>query len=112
MTTDNFTPVVTRTIERGQWQYSVSTQIDGEPVNVTLPVGNWGYGEVIAAIIRSRYTDDEVQAIAINMQCIMANCCNCDDDKKAEYQQEYLALTEWRNKAKVAARAVIEAWSE
>ncbi len=61
------------------------------------------YGELIAAIIRKRYTDSDVTAIFLNY----INRDEVSAEKSQEYIAEYEALQQWRIEAKrIAAEAI------
>lgn len=57
-----------------------------------------GYGEIVTAIIRARYTADQVEAIVLN-----------HGDGNADHEAEYDALQAWRAEAKRVAKIVLGA---
>ena len=59
---------------------------------VTLPVAVWNYGAIVSALIRSRYSQSEVEAIMRNLL-----------GKKMDAADEFEALTEWCNQCKTRA---------
>ena len=59
---------------------------------VTLPVAVWDYGAIVSALIRSRYSESEVEAIVQNL---LNNTMDAED--------EFEALTVWRNQCKTRA---------
>ena len=59
---------------------------------VTLPVAVWNYGAIVSALIRSRYSESEVEAIMRNLL-----------GKKMYAADEFEALTEWCNQCKTRA---------
>ena len=54
------------------------------------------YGKVVSALIREKYSADEVEAIVLN-----------HGDGDAEHDAEYKALQEWRSHAKEVAKQVL-----
>lgn len=54
------------------------------------------YPSIVSAIIRSRYSSDEVEAIVLN-----------HGDGNKDHEKEYVALQEWRSEAKRIAKIVI-----
>ena len=54
-----------------------------------------GYGEIVTAIIRARYTADQVEAIVLN------------GSDTPDHEAEYTALQEWRAEAKRVAKQVL-----
>ena len=59
---------------------------------VTLPVAVWDYDAIVSALIRSRYSQSEVEAIMRNLL-----------GKKMDAADEFEALTEWCNQCKTRA---------
>lgn len=56
----------------------------------------FGYAGIVSAIVRSRYSADEVEAIVLN-----------HGDGDAEHEAEYAGLQEWRKHAKEIAKGVV-----
>ena len=51
----------------GQPQYIIYYQLgDGEPVQVPLPAGDWNKSVIIDRLVRSKYSQDMVEAIVNN----------------------------------------------
>lgn len=75
------------------WRYK-SVRV-GEPLT---------YEAVIRAIVRSRYTADEVEAILLNAQLSAAR----SGEKAPEYQRELDVLQAWRAEAKQVAEQVMK----
>lgn len=61
------------------------------------PLKEADYGPLVAAIVRSRYSSDDVEAIVMNYTA----------DKSDEHQLEFNQLQTWRQVAKEAAREAI-----
>ena len=61
------------------------------------PLSENDYHHLVAAIIRSRYSADDVEAIQLNYL----------NDKNGEHVEEWNDLQKWREKAKSAAREAI-----
>ena len=98
---------VTRTRFGGQWEYhfNYNVQQDGDEyrwLSAVTPAGMWDKGAVIRAIIRQRYTADDVEAINCNI-------LNAPTDETR--MAEYLELQRWRTMAKQCAKEAI-AWGE
>lgn len=65
------------------------------------------YGTIIRAIVRSRYSADEVEAILLNAQLSVAEA----GEKLEEYRRELNKLQAWRVEAKQIADQVMAAVS-
>lgn len=63
------------------------------------------YSAIIRAIVRSRYSSDEVEAILLNAQLSK----NAAGDKYPDYRIELAELQAWRNEAKQIAGQVLAA---
>lgn len=61
---------------------------------VIVKLGNWNYSGIVSAIVRSRYSQDDVEAIILNA-----------GDK--EHMAKYEELQEWRKFAKQLAKSVL-----
>ena len=75
----------------GRFVVSVKVGMGSEDM-VTLPVAVWNYGSIVSALIRSRYSQSEVEAIMRNLL-----------GKKMDAADEFEALTEWCNQCKTRA---------
>lgn len=79
------------TYDCGRFVASVKVGIGSECM-VTLPVAVWDYDAIVSALIRSRYSQSEVEAIMRNLL-----------GKKMDAENEFEALTEWCNQCKTRA---------
>ena len=61
---------------------------------VVVKLGNWNYSGIVSAIVRSRYSQDDVEAIILNA---------VDKEHMAKYEE----LQEWRKFAKQLAKSVL-----
>ena len=74
-------------------RFVVSVKVEaGSNDFVTLPIAVWNYGAIVSALIRSRYSQSEVEAIMRNLL-----------GKKIDAADEFEALTEWCNQCKTRA---------
>lgn len=79
------------TYDCGRFVVSVKVGMGSDRM-VTLPVAVWNYGAIVTALIRSRYSEDKVEAIVQNL---LNNTMDAED--------EFEALTEWRKQCKTRA---------
>lgn len=79
------------TYDCGRFVASVKVGMGSDRM-VTLPVAVWDYGAIVSALIRSRYSESEVEAIVQNL---LNNTMDAED--------EFEALTVWRNQCKTRA---------
>ena len=79
------------TYDCGRFVASVKVGMGSERM-VTLPVAVWDYDSIVSALIRSRYSQSEVEAIMRNLL-----------GKKMDAADEFEALTEWCNQCKTRA---------
>ena len=79
------------TYDCGRFVASVKVGMGSDRM-VTLPVAVWNYGAIVSALIRSRYSQSEVEAIMRNLL-----------GKKMDAENEFEALTEWCNQCKTRA---------
>ena len=79
------------TYDCGRFVASVKVGMGSDRM-VTLPVAVWNYGAIVSALIRSRYSQSEVEAIMRNLL-----------GKKMDAADEFEALNTWCNKCKTRA---------
>ncbi len=92
---------------QGQCSYTCNIEIEAceegyKWVEVSLPNGVWNRSAIISAIIRLRYSADDVEAIVNNV---------LSDPLDEARMAEYKALQLWRRKAKEYATELM-AWAE
>lgn len=63
--------------------------------SVRTPIGA-DYPTIVSSIIRTRYSEDQVEAIILN-----------HDDGDPDHEQEYIDLQAWRKEAKRIAKEVL-----
>lgn len=61
------------------------------------PLSEEDYGKIVSAIVRFKYSADDVEAIQLNYL----------ESKTTEHKNEFAKLKEWRAKAKAVARKVV-----
>ena len=89
----------------------------------SLSIGNgrWGYNGIVEAIIREKYTNDQMEAITNNVNVIVAEFFNtlvtdglADSIKyllssvKSENMENFRDMQEWRALAKREARSILK----
>ena len=79
------------TYDCGRFVASVKVGMGSDRM-VTLPVSVWNYGAIVSALIRSRYSQSEVEAIMRNLL-----------GKKMDAENEFEALNTWCNQCKTRA---------
>lgn len=62
------------------------------------PLCNDDYGKIVSAIVRFKYSADEVEAIQLNYM----------ESKTTEHKDEFAMLKDWRAFAKAKAKEVLE----
>ena len=75
----------------GRFVVSVKVEVGSEDM-VTLPVAVWNYGAIVSALIRHKYSENEVEAIMRNLL-----------GKKMDAENEFEALNTWCNQCKTRA---------
>ena len=89
-----------------------SEDIDGKTVisyrSLYVQVKSISYADVISAIIQSRYTSSDIEAIMLNNIAAIGNTETLTTEKRSEYIGEYMELQAWRAHAKEVAHEVCE----
>lgn len=75
----------------GRFVVSVRVGMGSEDM-VTLPVAVWDYASIVNALIRSRYSENDVEAIVQNLL-----------NETMDAEDEFETLTAWRNQCKTRA---------
>lgn len=75
----------------GRPQMTIKVGMGSEDM-VTLPVAVWNYGAIVSALIRHKYSENEVEAIMRNLL-----------GKKMDAENEFEALNTWCNQCKTRA---------
>ena len=96
----DFTPA-TPVLEDGE--EAPDDLFDCESVDTT----DRSYGGIVSAIINDRYSQDRVQAILANYQNAIDPESTIEQDKRAEYLQEYHEFQDYREHAKTVARLAV-----
>lgn len=92
--------------EAGEKKPKTVKQLKYESIDV---VGGRAYPDIVSAIVRDRYSDNEIQAILANYAEVnnTASVLILTPEKKEEYLQEYADFQQWRAHAKEIAHVVI-----
>ena len=99
---------VSRENFHGDWVYTIRPDVMPHEElgfvwnEFTFEQGVWGYGAIVAALIRLRYSSDRVEAIINNV---------LSDPLDESMMAEYKALQEWRKRAKEYATELM-AWAD
>ena len=89
---------------------------------VIVPMGKWKYDEVVSAIIRDKYREDEMEAITNNLAAVNAMFFQTlvsegiveaiqylRDSYKSEDTERFKEMQEWRALAKKEAKSIFNA---
>lgn len=89
-----------------------SEDTEGKPVtnyrSLYVQVTVLNYSDLVAAIIQSRYSESDIEAIILNNMAAIGNTETLTTEKRAEYIGEYMGLQAWRAHAKEVAHEVCE----
>ena len=89
-----------------------SEDTEGKPVtnyrSLYVQVTALNYNDLVAAIIQSRYTSSDIEAIMLNNMAAIGSTETLTTEKRAEYVEEYTQLQAWRAHAKEVAHEVCE----
>lgn len=88
---------------------------NGQPIDVSLPIGVWEKSNIISNLVRSKYSQDSVEALVNNHLLLLAEW----QDKIFEGENpgkledpEYDELQEWRKLCKQWANEALEKFPE
>lgn len=89
---------------------ALNEEKDGQTVtsyrSLYVQVTSLTYDQLVAAIIQSRYSPNDIEAIMLNNMAAIGSTETLTTEKRAEYVEEYTKLQAWRAHAKEVASEV------
>lgn len=74
---------------------------------ITLPTAVWNYGAIVSALIRHKYSENEVEAIVSNSLMLMQNPSSVSEEESNEKMNEFNEFQEYREKCKARAKELL-----
>ena len=74
---------------------------------ITLPVAVWNYGAIVSALIRHKYSENEVEAIVSNSLMLIQNPSSVSEEESNEKLNEFNKFQEYREKCKARAKELL-----
>ena len=96
--------IVTRVLGRARATIKVG---NGSAEMLELPVGVWNYGAIVSALVRSKYSEDEVEAIINNNIALIAMPSAVSDEEGEQKLSEFQEMQQWREKCKARAKELL-----
>lgn len=94
-------------------RFVVTVKVDmGSEDMVTLPVAVWNYGAIVSALIRHKYSENEVEAIVSNSLMLMQNPSSVSEEDSNEKMNEFNEFQEYREKCKARAKELLSIGEE
>lgn len=94
------------TYDCGRFVVSVKVGMGSEDM-VTLPVAVWNYGAIVSALIRHKYSENEVEAIVSNCIMLMQNPSSVSEEESNEKMNEFNEFQEYREMCKSRAKELL-----
>ena len=79
---------------------------------ITLPTAVWNYGTIVSALIRYKYSENEVEAIVSNCIMLMQNPSSVSEEESNEKLNEFNEFQECREKCKARAKELLSIGEE
>ena len=79
---------------------------------VTLPIAVWNYGDIVSALIRHKYSENEIEAIISNSLMLMQNPSSVSEEESNEKLNEFNEFQEYREKCKARAKELLSIGEE
>ena len=95
----------------GRFVASVKVGMGSDHI-VTLPVAVWNYGAIVSALIRYKYSENEVEAIISNSIMLMQNPSSVSEEDSNEKMNEFNVFQEYREKCKARAKELLSIGEE
>lgn len=94
----------------GRKRVTIRVERDGDST-VELETGVWNYGAIVSALVRAKYSADDIEAITNNNIALLTMPSAVSSAESEENREEKLAefrkMQEWRSKCKERARELI-----
>lgn len=94
----------------GRKKVTIRVERDGDST-VELETGVWNYGAIVSALVRAKYSADDIEAITNNNIALLTMPSEVSSAASEEDREEKLAefrkMQEWRSKCKERARELI-----
>lgn len=94
----------------GRKRVTIRVERDGDST-VELETGVWNYGAIVSALVRTKYSADDIEAITNNNIALLTMPSAVSSAESEEDREEKLAefrkMQEWRSKCKERARELI-----
>lgn len=74
---------------------------------IDLPTAVWNYGAIVSALIRHKYSENEVEAIVSNCILLMQNPSSVSEEDYKEKMNEFNEFQEYREKCKARAKELL-----
>lgn len=74
---------------------------------ITLETGVWNYGAIVAALVRTKYSENDMEAIVNNNIALIAMPSAVSDEDGQQKLSEFQQMQEWRDKCKVRAKELM-----
>ena len=94
-------------------RFVVSVKVEaGSNDFVTLPIAVQNYGAISTALIRHKYSENEVEAIVSNYLMLMQNPSSVSEEESNEKLNEFNVFQEYREKCKARAKELLSIGEE
>ena len=79
---------------------------------IALPTAVWNYGAIVSALIRHKYSENEIEAIVSNSLMLMHNPSSVSEEESNEKLNEFNVFQEYREKCKARAKELLSIGEE
>lgn len=79
---------------------------------IELPTAVWNYGAIVSALIRHKYSENEVEAIVSNCIMLMQNPSWVSEEESNEKMNEFNEFQKYREKCKARAKELLSIGEE
>lgn len=93
--------------ELGRKKITFRVGLEDSDRNITLPAAVWNYGALVSALVRTKYSESDVEAILSNSLLLLSGASTVSEDESTEKSTEYNEFQEWREKCKTRAKELM-----
>lgn len=79
---------------------------------IQMDIGVWNYGAIVSALIRYKYSGNEVEAIISNSLMLIQNPSSVSEEESNERMNEFDEFQKYREKCKARAKELLSIGDE
>lgn len=79
----------------------------GNATMIELGTGVWNYGAIVTALVRAKYSENDMEAIVNNNIALMVMPSAVSEEEGQQKLSEFQEMNDWREKCKARAKELL-----